>query len=35
MLALTPALMKRRGAPIHSIEVQICKAAMQAKAGRL
>ena len=31
MLALTPALMKRRGAPIHSIEVQICKAAMQAK----
>ena len=24
------ALMKRRGAPIHSIEVQICKAAMQA-----
>lgn len=29
---LSPALMKRRGAPIHSIEVQICKAAMQAKA---
>ncbi len=29
---LSPALMKRRGAPIHSIEAQICKAAMQAKA---
>lgn len=28
---LSPKLMKRKGAPIHSIEVQIYKAAMQAK----
>ena len=32
MLELSEPLMLRKGAPIHSIEVQICKAAMQAKA---
>ena len=30
--AYTPALMRHKGAPIHSIEVQIYKAALQAKA---
>ena len=29
--ALTPALMKRKGMPVHSIEIQIYKAALQAK----
>lgn len=32
MLELSDPLMMRKGAPIHSIEVQICKAAKQAKA---
>lgn len=32
MLELSEPLMRRKGAPIHSIEVQICKAAQQAKA---
>jgi len=32
MMEYTPLLMKRKGAPIHSIEVQIYKAALQAKA---
>lgn len=32
MLELSDPLMMRKGAPIHSIEVQICKAAQQAKA---
>lgn len=32
MLSLSTELMLRKGAPIHSIEVQICKAAQQAKA---
>ena len=31
MLELSGPLMMRKGAPIHSIEVQICKAAKQAK----
>jgi hypothetical protein len=31
-LQLSPALMKHKGAPIHSIEPQIYKAALQAKA---
>ena len=31
MITLAPELMKHKGAPIHSIEVQICKAAQQAK----
>lgn len=30
--ALAPVLMKHKGAPIHSIEVQICKASMRALA---
>ena len=29
--ALTPKLMKRKGMPVHSIEIQIYKAALQAK----
>ena len=33
--ALTPKLMKRKGMPVHSIEIQIYKAALQATAGRL
>lgn len=32
MLELSGPLMRRKGAPIHSIEVQILKAAMQARA---
>ncbi|MBN1777830.1 MAG: asparagine synthase [Clostridiales bacterium] len=32
MESLSPRLMRHKGAPIHSIEVQICKLAMQAKA---
>lgn len=32
MEELAPELMKRKGTPIHSIEVQICKAARQAVA---
>lgn len=31
MEKLSPVLMQHKGAPIHSIEVQICKAAIQAK----
>lgn len=31
MRSLAPELMKHKGAPIHSIEVQICKAARKAK----
>lgn len=31
VLRLSPVLMRRKGAPIHSIEVQICKAAQRAK----
>lgn len=31
MESLSVPLMKKKGAPIHSIEVQICKAALQAK----
>ena len=31
MEILAPRLMQHKGAPIHSIEVQICKAALQAK----
>lgn len=31
MESLAPKLMMHKGAPIHSIEVQICKAGMQAK----
>ena len=30
--ALTPKLMQHKGMPVHSIEVQICKAAMRARA---
>lgn len=32
METLAPELMRHKGAPIHSIEVQICKAARRAKA---
>ncbi len=31
VMSLSPILMRRKGAPIHSIEVQICKAALKAK----